>query len=135
MKRALLVALIALASLVFVAGATGASSKPRVLAITFGPDLEINPVTQDYLTSQLSHAQNDHYDAAVILLDTPGGLSTSVKTISQAELASNTPGIVSGPPEAPRAAPAGVWAARGPAPPARPPTTNIASSTPTDPGG
>src|SRR5262245_3799124 len=77
MKRALLVVL--LASLVFVAGAAGANSRPRVLAITFGPDLEINPVTQGYLTSQLSHAANDGYDAAVILLDTPGGLSTSMK--------------------------------------------------------
>ena len=55
MKRALLVLLVVLASLVFVGGAARrATSRPRVLAITFGPDLEINPVTQGYLTSQLS---------------------------------------------------------------------------------
>ena len=108
MKRALLVALVALASLVFLAGAAGANSKPRVLAITFGPDLEINPVTQSYLTSQLSHAANDGYDAAVILLDTPGGLSTSMKTIYQAELASKIPVIVYVSPEGARAASAGV---------------------------
>jgi membrane-bound ClpP family serine protease len=76
MKRALLIALVALASVAFVGGAAGSSARPRVLAITFGPDLEINPVTQGYLTSKLSEAANDHYDAAVILLDTPGGLST-----------------------------------------------------------
>src|SRR5215471_10780691 len=135
MKRALLVALIALASLVFVAGATGADSKPRVLAITFGPDLEINPVTQDYLTSQLSRAQNDHYDAAVILLDTPGGLSTSMKTIYQAELASKIPVIVYVSPEGARAASAGVWVAQAADVLAMAPTTNIGSSTPIDSSG
>ena len=63
MKRALLIALVALASVVFVGGAAGASSRPRVLAITFGPDLEINPVTNGYHTHQLSRAADDHYDA------------------------------------------------------------------------
>jgi membrane-bound serine protease (ClpP class) len=135
MKRALLVALIALASLVFVAGSAGANSKPRVLAITFGPDLEINPVTQDYLTSQLSHAANDGYDAAVILLDTPGGLSTSMKTIYQAELASKIPVIVYVSPEGARAASAGVWVAQAADVLAMAPTTNIGSSTPIDSSG
>src|SRR5438874_7015029 len=110
MKRALLLALLAaLASVVLVGSAGGATSRPRVLAITFGPDLEINPVTQGYLTSQLSHAANDHYDAAVILLDTPGGLSTSMKTIYQAELNARLPDIVYVSPEGSRAASAGVW--------------------------
>jgi membrane-bound serine protease (ClpP class) len=132
MKRALLVVL---ASLVFVGGAAGASSRPRVLAITFGPDLEINPVTQDYLTSQLSHAANDHYDAAVILLDTPGGLSTSMKTIYQAELASKVPVIVYVSPEGARAASAGVWVSQAADVLAMSPTTNIGSSTPIDSSG
>src|SRR5215831_6865953 len=135
MKRALLVALIALASLVFVAGTAGASSRPRVLAITFGPDLEINPVTQDYLTSKLSQAANDHYDAAVILLDTPGGLSTSMKTIYQAELASKIPVIVYVSPAGARAASAGVWVSQAADVLAMSPTSNIGSSTPIDESG
>src|SRR5438552_5716067 len=132
MKRALLVVL---ASLVFVAGAAAASSRPRVLAITFGPDLEINPVTQGYLTSQLSRAARDHYDAAVILLDTPGGLSTSMKTIYQAELASKVPVIVYVSPEGARAASAGVWVSQAADVLAMAPTTNIGSSTPIDSSG
>jgi len=135
MKRALLIALVALASVVFVGDAGGASSQPRVLAITFGPDLEINPVTQGYLTSELSHAANDHYDAAVILLDTPGGLSTSMKTIYQAELASKVPVIVYVSPEGARAASAGVWVAQAADVLAMAPTTNIGSSTPIDSSG
>src|SRR5881275_1375504 len=118
MKRALLVAL---ASLVLVGGAAGASSRPRVLAIEFGPDLEINPVTQDYLTSQLSRAANDHYDAAVILLDTPGGLSTSMKTIYQAELSARLPVIV--------------YVSQAADVLAMTPVSNIGSSTPIDSSG
>src|SRR5262249_10096782 len=134
MKRALLVLL---ASLVFVCGAAAApvTSPSRVLAIQFGPDLEINPVTQSYLTSQLSRAADDHYDAAVILLDTPGGLSTSMKTIYQAELASKIPVIVYVSPEGARAASAGVWVAQAADVLAMAPTTNIGSSTPIDSSG
>src|SRR3954468_23289159 len=127
MKRALLVVL---ASLLFVGGAVGASSKPRVLAITFGPDLEINPVTQGYLTSQLSRAADSGYDAAVILLDTPGGLATSMKTIYEAELASKIPVIVYVSPEGARAASAGVWVSQAADVLAMSPTSNIGSSTP-----
>jgi membrane-bound serine protease (ClpP class) len=135
MKRALLVALIALASLLFVGGAAGATSQPRVLAITFGPDLEINPVTQDYLTSELSRAASDGYDAAVILLDTPGGLSTSMKTIYQAELNAKVPVIVYVSPAGSRAASAGVWVSQAADVLAMSPTSNIGSSTPIDSSG
>ena len=131
-KRALL---IALACLVFVGGAAGASSRPRVLAITFGPDLEINPVTQDYLTSKLSQAANDHYDAVVILLDTPGGLSSSMKTIYQAELNARLPVIVYVSPEGSRAASAGVWVSQAADVLAMSPDSNIGSSTPIDSSG
>jgi membrane-bound serine protease (ClpP class) len=135
MKRALLGLLVVLASLVFVGGAAGASSRPRVLAITFGPDLEINPATEGYLTHQLTRAAKDDYDAAVILLDTPGGLSTSMKTIYQAELASKVPVIVYVSPEGARAASAGVWVAQAADVLAMAPTTNIGSSTPIDSSG
>jgi membrane-bound serine protease (ClpP class) len=135
MKRAFLVVLVALASLVCVGGAAAASSRPRVLAITFGPDLEINPVTQGYLTSELSHAANDHYDAAVILLDTPGGLSTSMKTIYQAELSARLPVIVYVSPAGSRAASAGVWVSQAADVLAMAPVSNIGSSTPIDSSG
>jgi membrane-bound serine protease (ClpP class) len=135
MKRALLVALVALGLLAFVGGAAGASSRPRVLAITFGPDLEINPVTQGYLTHQLSRAADDHFDAAVILLDTPGGLSTSMKTIYQAELNARLPVIVYVSPEGSRAASAGVWVSQAADVLAMSPTSNIGSSTPIDSSG
>jgi membrane-bound serine protease (ClpP class) len=122
-------------ALVLAAGASASSSSPRVLAIRFGPDLEVNPVTQDYLTSQLSRAANDHYDAAVILLDTPGGLSTSMKTIYTAELNAKLPVIVYVSPDGARAASAGVWISEAADVLAMAPTTNIGSSTPIDSSG
>jgi membrane-bound serine protease (ClpP class) len=134
MKRAL-VLFVALASLALVGTAAGATSQPRVLAITFGPDLEINPVTQGYLTHELSHAADAGYSAAVILLDTPGGLSTSMKTIYQAELNARLPVIVYVSPEGSRAASAGVWVSQAADVLAMSPDSNIGSSTPIDSSG
>jgi membrane-bound serine protease (ClpP class) len=134
--RALVVAVgVAAAVLLLVGGAAGATTQPRVLAIRFGPDLEVNPVTQDYLTSKLSDAAKQGYDAAVILLDTPGGLSTSMKTIYTAELNAKLPVIVYVSPDGARAASAGVWIAEAADVLAMAPTTNIGSSTPIDSSG
>jgi len=129
-KRTLFVALVALAF-------TGAAhaARPKVLAIRFGPDLEINPVTQGYLTGQLSRAARDGYTAAVIVLDTPGGLSTSMKTIYNAELNAKLPVIVYVSPNGARAASAGVWVSEAADVLAMAPTTNIGSSTPIDSSG
>ncbi|HEY2354483.1 MAG TPA: nodulation protein NfeD [Gaiellaceae bacterium] len=134
MKRALLLVL-ALLALGLAASAGASGTQPRVLAIHFGPDLEINPVTQGYLTGQLSHAADAGYDAAVILLDTPGGLSSSMKTIYQAELASKIPVIVYVSPEGARAASAGVWVSQAADVLAMSPDSNIGSSTPIDSSG
>jgi len=127
---------IVIASLALAGGSGAAgSSHPRVLAIRFAPDLEINPVTQDYFTHQLARAASDHYDAAVILLDTPGGLSTSMKTMFNAELNAKLPVIVFVSPDGARAASAGVWISQAADVLAMAPTTNIGSSTPIDSSG
>jgi membrane-bound serine protease (ClpP class) len=122
-------------SLVLAGSASAASSQPRVLAIRFGPDLEVNPVTQDYLSSKLKHAADAGYAAAVILLDTPGGLSSSMKTIYTDELSSKVPVIVYVSPDGARAASAGVWISQAADVLAMAPTTNIGSSTPIDSSG
>ncbi|HKU57706.1 MAG TPA: nodulation protein NfeD, partial [Gaiellaceae bacterium] len=70
-----------------------------------------------------------------ILLDTPGGLSTSMKTIYEAELSARVPVIVYVSPEGARAASAGVWVAQAADVLAMSPTSNIGSSTPIDSSG
>jgi membrane-bound serine protease (ClpP class) len=123
---ATVVAVIAWALLVV---APAAAATPRVLAIRFGPDLEVNPVTKDYLNHQLGEAAK-HYDAAVIVLDTPGGLSSSLRAIYQRELSLTVPVIVYVSPNGARAASAGVWISEAGDVLAMSPISNIGSSTP-----
>jgi len=114
--------------------APAAAATPRVLAIRFGPDLEVNPITQNYVKHQLSEAEK-HYDAAVIELDTPGGLSSSLRSIYQKELSLKIPVIVYVTPSGARAASAGVWIAEAGDVLALSPVSNIGSSTPINSGG
>jgi membrane-bound serine protease (ClpP class) len=111
----------------------GSSSKARVLAIHF--DLEVNPVTSSYLDHQLDRAQDDGYAASVIILDTPGGLSESMRKIVKHELASKIPVIVYVSPPGARAASAGVWIGEAADELAMAPGTNIGSSTPINGSG
>jgi membrane-bound serine protease (ClpP class) len=122
-SRALLAGAAALALCSAASAAT-----PRVLAIRF--DLEVNPVTQGYLSHELHRAAKQHYAAAVILLDTPGGLSNSMRKIVQDELSLSIPVIVYVSPKGARAASAGVWISEAADLLAMAPETNIGSSTP-----
>jgi membrane-bound serine protease (ClpP class) len=128
-----ILASLALAS-AFAAGSSAATSQePRVRAIEL--DNDVNPVTADYLTGELERASDDGYSAAVILLDTPGGLAESMREIVKAELASRIPVIVYVAPDGARAASAGVWIGQAADILAMAPQTNIGSSTPVSVGG
>jgi membrane-bound serine protease (ClpP class) len=134
LKNASLRALLLVGALLALASPASATT-PRVLAIHFDHDLEVNPATQSYVNHQLDVAQKDGYAAAVILLDTPGGLSTSMRSIYQKELASKIPVIVYVSPQGARAASAGVWIAEAADVLAMTPVSNIGSSTPIDSSG
>ncbi len=109
------------------------SSASRVLAVHF--DNDVNPVTADYLTHEIDRANEEGYDAVAILLDTPGGLSDSMRKVYQRELASKIPVIVYVAPNGARAASAGVWIGQAADVLAMAPQTNIGSSTPISVGG
>jgi membrane-bound serine protease (ClpP class) len=125
--------LVFLAAAVVAGGALAAPNKPRVLAVHFEND--VNPVTADYLTGAIDRANDDGYDAVVIVMDTPGGLSDSMRKIYKRELASKIPVIVYVAPEGSRAASAGVWIGQAADVLAMAPQTNIGSSTPISVGG
>jgi membrane-bound serine protease (ClpP class) len=110
-----------------------AAAAPKVLAIHFTQD--VNPVTQDWLNGQLGHAQSHGYSAAVILLDTPGGLEESMRKIVQRELSLRIPVVVYVTPGGARAASAGVWISEAADVLAMTPATNIGSSTPINGNG
>ena len=118
--------------LVLLAAAVLAAAAPadaaRVLAVEFHND--VNPVTQDYVNDQIDRANREHFDAVVILLDTPGGLSTSMEAIYKHELASKVPVLVYVSPQGAGALSAGVWISQAADLLAMAPQTTIGSSTP-----
>jgi membrane-bound serine protease (ClpP class) len=130
--RLLLCFLAAAGFLIFVSS-VAAQAQPRVLAIHFA--LDINPVSQDYVNHQIDEANNGDYSAIVILLDTPGGLSTSMEKIYEKILASRLPVIVYVSPAGAGAASAGVFVAEAADVLAMAPATNIGSSTPINQSG
>ncbi|HWE80182.1 MAG TPA: hypothetical protein VG265_00910, partial [Gaiellaceae bacterium] len=108
----------------------------RVLAIHFVQ--EVDPVTQAWLNGELDKAHRDHYAAAVIILDTPGGDEDSERKIVQKELQlsrEGTPVVVYISPGGARGASAGVWISEAADVLAMAPETNIGSSTPIDSTG
>src|SRR6266540_2199138 len=130
-------ALFALASALFVslalAGTAAAADRPRVLAVEFSND--INPVTEDYLNGEIDQANDDGYNAVVILMDTPGGLDSSMRNIIKQMLASKVPVIVYVYPPGSRDASAGVFITMASDVAGMAPETNIGSSTPISTSG
>ena len=120
-------ALVALVA-AFAASSGAAEPSKRVLAVHY--ELEVNPVTQEWLNDRIDHAAKAGYAAVVIVLDTPGGLSESMRDIVKKELASPIPVIVYVAPPGARAASAGVWISQAADLLAMAPQTNIGSSTP-----
>jgi membrane-bound serine protease (ClpP class) len=134
MPRArLLLSLLAAAGFLIFVTSVAAQSGPKVLAVHFS--LEINPVSQDYVNHQIDKANDGGYSAVVILLDTPGGLSTSMEKIYEKILVSRVPVIVYVSPQGAGAASAGVFVAEAADVLAMAPATNIGSSTPINQSG
>jgi membrane-bound serine protease (ClpP class) len=128
----------AVAALALLVGATAGPAKaadgqPLVLAMRL--DTEINPVSASFVKDSISRAEDDRAAALVILMDTPGGDSTSMNDIIQAELHARVPVIVYVAPEGARAASAGAVITMGSDVAAMAPTTHIGAATPIDASG
>jgi membrane-bound serine protease (ClpP class) len=130
-------ALFAIAGVLFVSLALAqtatAADPPRVLAVEFAND--VNPVTEDYLTGAIDRANDEGYDAVVILMDTPGGLDSSMRNIIKRILDSEVPVVVYVYPPGSRDASAGVFITMASDVAAMAPETNIGSSTPISTSG
>jgi membrane-bound serine protease (ClpP class) len=114
---------------VAVAGAGSAfAATPRVLAVEF--DNDINPVTAEFVTDAIDRANDEDFSAVVLLLDTPGGLGTSMDKITKRVLASRVPVIVYVSPQGANAASAGVFVAQAADLLAMAPQSTIGASTP-----
>ena len=130
--RGFLLAL-AVLSLLVPSVAGGQDSKPRVLAVHL--DNDINPVTEEYVDNAVDRGEREEYDAVVLVLDTPGGLGSSMRGIVKRFLASRVPVIVYVSPPGSSADSAGAVITMAADVAAMAPQTNIGSSTPISLGG
>jgi membrane-bound serine protease (ClpP class) len=112
---------------------TAFAAAPRVLAVEF--DNDVNPVTAEFVVDAIDRANDERLDAVVILLDTPGGLGSSMERVYKRELASRVPVIVYVSPAGGNAASAGVFIAQAADVLAMAPQTTIGASTPITSGG
>jgi membrane-bound serine protease (ClpP class) len=90
----------------------------------------VDPVMLEMTNRVIERAENEAFDAIVLELDTPGGLSTSMDDIVKAIVATDLPVYVYVSPSGGRAASAGVFITYAGDVAAMAPGTNIGSATP-----
>ncbi|TMC40526.1 MAG: nodulation protein NfeD, partial [Chloroflexi bacterium] len=108
--------------------ASAAAASPRVEQADLNGD--INNVMSSYIQTAVSRAEADHADALLVVMNTPGGISTSMDEIVTSLLNSTVPVIVYVYPSGARAASAGLFVAQAADVLAMAPGTNIGSAHP-----
>lgn len=95
----------------------------------------INPVVAEYISDSIATAEKEDAEALVILLDTPGGLDTSMRSIIKDIYKSEVPVIVYVSPSGARAASAGTFITLAAHVAAMAPGTNIGAAHPVNIAG
>lgn len=112
---------------------TGNSAGKEIQVLTI--DGVINPVSADYLITNISEADSNEVECIIIQLDTPGGLMTSMRKIIKEMMNAQVPIIVYVAPKGARAGSAGVFITYASDVAAMAPGTNIGAAHPVDVGG
>src|SRR5438105_7214661 len=105
-----------------------AAAAPHVVQADLTGD--INDISEAYISSVVARADSDHASALLVVLNTPGGISTSMDGIVTALLNSTSPVIVFVYPSGARAASAGLFVAQAADVVAMAPGTTIGSAHP-----
>ena len=113
--------------------AQAAAATPHVEQADLNGD--INNVMSAYIQSAVGRAEVDHANALLVVMNTPGGISTSMDEIVTSLLNSKVPVIVYVYPTGARAASAGLFVAQAADVLAMAPGTNIGSAHPIDATG
>ncbi len=113
--------------------ASVAAATPHVEQADLNGD--INNIMSAYIQNSVSRAEADHASALLVVMNTPGGISTSMDEIVTSLLNSSVPTIVYVYPSGARAASAGLFVAQAADVLAMAPGTNIGSAHPIDATG
>ena len=132
LARGLLLTFAAFLAALLLTGAARAA-QPRVLVAEFHSD--VNPVTRDFILGVVHRGEREHVAAVVIEMDTPGGLSSSMRSIVKGMLAAKVPVLVYVSPSGSSADSAGAVIGQAADVLAMAPQTNIGSSTPISTNG
>ena len=127
LARALALSFAALLAALFLA-TSGRAAQQRVLVAEFHSD--VNPVTRDFILGVVHRGEREHVAVVVIEMDTPGGLSSSMRSIVKGMLAAKVPVLVYVSPPGSSADSAGAVIGQAADLLAMAPQTNIGSSTP-----
>ncbi len=110
-----------------------AADAPHVVRADLSGD--INNIADAYISSVVARADSEHASALLVVLNTPGGISTSMDSIVTSLLNAHEPVIVFVYPSGARAASAGLFVAQAADVLAMAPGTNIGSAHPIDASG
>lgn len=114
---------------------SAAESKPAPMVAQIALDGPIGPVAAEYVDDAMTRATADGAAAIVLRLDTPGGLSESMRQIISRMLASKVPVLAYVAPDGARAASAGTYILYAAQIAAMAPATHLGAATPVSLGG
>lgn len=125
-------AIVATTVVVVVAGGLAVSARAETDSSIVGTRLGgvVDPFVADYLRGAIESANRVRAPAVLLRIDTPGGLSSSMREITQAILSSRVPVICYVSPEGARAASAGAFVLMSCPVAAMAPGTNVGAATP-----
>lgn len=115
-------------------GETESGGRSAVLRVRL-EDETINPIVARFLGRTIEQAESERAECLVVVLDTPGGLVDSTRTIVKDILASRVPVVIYVAPSGARAASAGTFITLSAHVAAMAPTTTIGAAHPVQIGG
>jgi membrane-bound serine protease (ClpP class) len=110
------------------AGSAQAQASDAIVSLDL--DGVVDPFIADYVRGAIQDANDDGSPAILLTIDTPGGLASSMREITQAILNSKVPVICYVAPEGARAASAGAFVLMSCPVAAMAPGTNVGAATP-----